>query len=306
MQPTLWIWPNHAVSAKISRYHSTISDYQAHESIWRRSALLNRLTPNFTKEQDVKIGFPTHPRKNIIQEIQWIGDNGFDFVDLFLEADQAEAHQIDVQQTRKVLDKFGLDRIGHTAWYLPIGSPFKALRDKAVEIIKNYLDVFHTLACRQVTVHANWPSGLFTAEEGIAYQTESLAALADYAAKYRIKILYESLGSTLDSLENIGKILELNPQIDFHADIGHLNLCGRNPIQGLSAFKERLAHVHLHDNDGMRDLHLPLGTGTIDWKNLIGYLKSIYNDTITLEIFSNDKAYVLLSKQILESVWSAA
>jgi sugar phosphate isomerase/epimerase len=254
----------------------------------------------------VKIGFPTHPRKDIIQEIRWIGDNGFDFVDLFLEADQAEAYQIKVQQVNNVLDDYGLNRIGHTAWYLPIGSPFEELRHKAVEIINSYLAVFQQLGCKQVTVHANWPTALFTAEEGIALQTESLKSIARQAAQFQIKILYESLGSARDSLKNIGRILELNPQIDFHADIGHLNLYQKNPIEGLSAFKERLGHVHMHDNDGMRDLHLPVGTGTIDWVNLIPHLKKIYDGTITLEIFSSDKSYVLLSKKKLETAWAAA
>jgi|GEM_PF-3599627 len=37
----------------------------------------------------MKIGFPTNPRKNILEEVEWIGKNGFDFVDLFLEEDEA-------------------------------------------------------------------------------------------------------------------------------------------------------------------------------------------------------------------------
>ena len=37
----------------------------------------------------MKIGFPNNPRKNILEEIEWIGKNGFDFIDLFLEEDQA-------------------------------------------------------------------------------------------------------------------------------------------------------------------------------------------------------------------------
>ena len=59
----------------------------------------------------------------------------------------------------------------------------------------------------------------------------------------------------------------------------------------------------MHDNDGLRDLHLPLGVGNIDWHKLIAYLKKIYNGTITLEIFSREKEYILHSKRILERIW---
>jgi len=37
----------------------------------------------------MKIGFPNNPRRDTLNEIEWIGKNGFDFVDLFLEEDMA-------------------------------------------------------------------------------------------------------------------------------------------------------------------------------------------------------------------------
>ena len=33
----------------------------------------------------MKVGFPNNPRRDILEEIEWIGKNKFDFVDLFLE-----------------------------------------------------------------------------------------------------------------------------------------------------------------------------------------------------------------------------
>lgn len=46
-----------------------------------------------------------------------------------------------------------------------------------------------------------------------------------------------------------------------------------------------------------------MGTGNIDWEKLIKLLKKYYNGTITLEIFSKDKDYVLLSKDKLRELW---
>ena len=51
----------------------------------------------------MKIGFPTYPRNSMVDEIYWIGKNGFDFADLFFEADKAEAHQIDPAGVRNAL-----------------------------------------------------------------------------------------------------------------------------------------------------------------------------------------------------------
>lgn len=250
----------------------------------------------------MKIGHPTHPRKNIINEIRWIGENGFDFVDLFLEP-ESDAARIDTGKISDALREYGLGYVGHTAWYLPIGSEMRELREQAVSILKRYVLICAELKCALMTVHANWPSGLFNADEGIDFQTESFRNLCPFAADNGVTIVYEPITTPKDNKQNIGKILDANPLLGFHADIGHLNLFGRNPIEYLSAFKDRLRHVHLHDNDGLRDLHLPMGTGVIDWNALIRELKSFYDGTITLEVFSNDKDYVLLSKRKLREKW---
>jgi len=110
----------------------------------------------------MKIGFPNNPRKNILDEIKWIGENGFDFVDLFLEEDMAVPGKIDVDKAKKLLREYRLGAVGHTACYLPIGSPIKSLREAAVFEAVKYLELFNRLGVENVTVHANWPPGMFS------------------------------------------------------------------------------------------------------------------------------------------------
>jgi sugar phosphate isomerase/epimerase len=72
-------------------------------------------------------------------------------------------------------------------------------------------------------------------------------------------------------------------------------------------FPERLYHVHLHDNDGRSDLHLPPGAGNIDWPGVIQALVDVgYDRTITLEVFSRDREYVLQAKRKIEELWKSA
>jgi sugar phosphate isomerase/epimerase len=251
----------------------------------------------------MKIGFPNHPRKALLDEIKWIGENQFDFVDLFLEPDCAHVEAVDCAEVRRLIDAYDLDLVGHTAWYLPIGSPIRELRDKAVEILKRYLLTFSEIHCEKVTVHGNWPPSLFTPDEGIKYQSESLRRLSSFSSELGIRILYEPIGTRHDNRRNIKEILARNSEIDFHADIGHLNLFDRNPLEYVTLFKDRLRHIHMHDNDGQRDLHLPIGTGSIDWESLIRKLRTFYDGSVTLEVFSKDRDYVLLSRDKLREMW---
>ncbi len=251
----------------------------------------------------MKIGFPNNPRKDICKEISWIGEHGFDFVDLFLEEDKAVPEKIDVYEVRKLLQTFNLDIVGHTAWYLPIGSPVRSLRQTAVRELEKYFKVLSELGAKFVTVHANWPGGMFSAKEGIKFQVESLNFLIDYAKSSDLKIMYEPMDTSEDNLENVSSILNELPEIFLHIDIGHASLFGNTPEIFIKKFHSRIKHVHLHDNDKRKDLHLPLDCGKIEWRNIIKTLKKYYDGTITLEIFSKDRDYVLLSKEKLRKAW---
>ena len=244
----------------------------------------------------MQLGFPNHPRRDVVREIDWIGTHGFDFVDLFLEPDCGAAEAVDPAAIRAALDRHALDVVGHLAWYIPIGSPMVQLRQAAVRAVADYLDVFAAVGVPAVTVHANWPSGMFDVDDGIGWQVESLAAILAEARSRNVRIMYELLGGWRDAPANIRQVLNELPDLLCHLDLGHCNLCGSSPEAMIRAFADRLHHIHLHDNNGQADLHLPPGTGTIDWPAVMQALREVgYDGTITLEIFSPDPDYALLA-----------
>lgn len=251
----------------------------------------------------MKIGFPNNPRKDILKEIRWIGENGFDFVDLFVEEDKTVPGEIQVEKVKELLQRYNLSIVGHTAWYLPIGSAVRSLRQTAVRELERYFRVLSKLGAKFVTIHANWPGGMFSAREGIRFQLESLTSLVNYARKYNLEIMYEPMDTPEDNIKNISAILNELPEIFLHIDIGHASLSGNNPKKLIRRFHSRIKHVHLHDNDTRKDLHLPLDCGKINWREIIKVLKEYYDGTITLEIFSKDRDYVLLSKEKLKRAW---
>ena len=72
--------------------------------------------------------------------------------------------------------------------------------------------------------------------------------------------------------------------VAFCYDTGHANLyC--SDVDWLSLYSDRLAAVHLHDNNGIKDEHnIPL-TGTIDWTAVMQKINSSsYDGCLTLEM----------------------
>ncbi|MBI5148249.1 sugar phosphate isomerase/epimerase [Candidatus Pacearchaeota archaeon] len=251
----------------------------------------------------MKIGFMNHPRKNILKEIEWIGKNRFDFVDLYLEEDSAVPDKINLNKVKKLIKKYDLEVVGHTAWYLPIGSPSKILREAAIKEILRYLRIFKKLGVKYVTIHANWPPTMFSDKEGIRWQIETLKKICLKAKKYGIKIMLELIDTERDTLKNISLILNGVQGLYFHLDVGHANLFKKKITDFIKKFHKKIRHVHLHDNHGEKDEHFPIGKGDINFKKVINELRKYYNGTITLEIFSENKKLILNSKKKLRKLW---
>jgi len=59
-------------------------------------------------------------------------------------------------------------------------------------------------------------------------------------------------------------------------DFGHADvLCGGTVNEWLDAAGNRIAYVHLHNNDGHSDLHASLGDGVLDFKELLERARAI-------------------------------
>ena len=68
-------------------------------------------------------------------------------------------------------------------------------------------------------------------------------------------------------------------ELGFCLDTGHLNLFSEvPPREWVSAFGDGLAELHLHDNDGSRDRHLPVGEGGFDFAGLFAEIASEGSD----------------------------
>ncbi len=64
-----------------------------------------------------------------------------------------------------------------------------------------------------------------------------------------------------------------SPRVCFCLDTGHFNVFSRTPLaQWLDALGGYLGQLHLHDNDGSLDQHLPIGEGTFPFPKLLAAL----------------------------------
>jgi sugar phosphate isomerase/epimerase len=257
------------------------------------------------------VGAMNFPGRSVLKEIHRIAEDGFDFIDLTLEPPAAWLPN--GKEVGSLISDLGLQVVGHTAWHLPIASPFPEMRKVARDLYRRGLDVFADAGVELVNVHPDQRVPLHPPDKVRQMNAEAIGELATDAAQRGITVMVENLDRAFSGVEDLKAILDAVPEVGFHLDIGHANLRRglhepNRTTELLQAFRDRLSHVHVSDNrGGGEDLHLPLGAGTIDWKSHIRLLKeSGYDGTVTLEVFSREREHLRTSRKLWLSWWSEA
>lgn len=253
------------------------------------------------------IGAMNHPERDVLEEIDWMSDLGIDFIDLTLEPPGSASWEVNAGAIRSKLQNCGMEVVGHTAWYLPMASAIMEIREAAVAELKRCLDQFGEIGAKWMNLHPDrhtpWHPRHFYIERNL----DTIRELLPHAKKCGVGLMIENLPGDYNSAPQLAELLDPIPELGLHLDIGHANLqVPQNTTpEILQAHGKRLRHVHLHDNKGGHaDLHLPLGTGTVDLPENVRALQHCgYDGTITLEVFSPDRHYLEYSRDLLKRTW---
>jgi sugar phosphate isomerase/epimerase len=253
------------------------------------------------------IGAMNHPQRDILQEIEWMAGIGLEFVDLTLEPPVAASWKADTSAIRAALEKHNLQAVGHTAYYLPMASAIEEIRCGAVTELKRCIEKFGEIGVQWMNIHPDRHTPMHPRSFFIERNIESLHELLPFAAEHGVGLMIENLPGCYNYAHELSELLDPLPELGLHLDIGHSNLMvPYNTCEEiLEKYGARLRHVHIHDNKGGdADLHLPLGSGNIDWPAMIRALKKChYDGPITLEVFTPDIHYLQYSRDRLRQIW---
>lgn len=140
-------------------------------------------------------------------------------------------------------------------------------------------------------------------QANLDYFTSLIPLLKQTNTKVCIENLYENYASRI--MEGVGADLDMGIRLldtlnerageeifGFCLDTGHLQLVRKEPYTFICTLGSRLKILHLHENDGIGDLHqMPFTFGTspqsgLDWKAVVRGLRDIrYDGTLSFETF---------------------
>jgi len=161
----------------------------------------------------------------------------------------------------------------HARWSLIDTTP--NARDEAYQAAVDGLHAAAVLGAECGVLHLGWQRDLWN-EHTDAWAREAVIALIPIAQQLGVRLLLENIISTGTRVSKLMQLLdEVDPngEVGLCLDLGHAHVEG-NVVEELQLALPRLQHLHLHDNDGLRDAHLAPGQGTIPWKKVLATLKS--------------------------------
>ena len=176
---------------------------------------------------------------------------------------------------------------------LNLASMNQPIWEESVKQTKSCL-TFASEFSRLAVVHPGHlsPLGKHMADKAWEQNILGLKEICDHAAELDMIIAVENMPA-IESLlgrtpeEMIGMIENVDrDNLGFVFDVGHANTNG-NVDQFLNKLAGKMIHVHIHDNRGERDEHLPVKFGTVDWslvtKKLNGYSGRLVTESRSLE-----------------------
>jgi sugar phosphate isomerase/epimerase len=197
----------------------------------------------------------------------------------------------------KLLKKYKMFAIGHTSWWIELGSQYEPVRQGWLVECKKIIRLCNELGIKLLNFHSHSRGTYISDKNGkkivLNNFVKSLRELVEYGRRYNVEIMLENAAEKgeITELKDLKYIVDRVPGLKIHLDVGHAFIYGgmKNIENCIKTFKNKIVHIHMHDNHGKTDEHLPIGAGSIDYKKVIKLLKDIkYNKTITFEVFSKD------------------
>ncbi len=262
----------------------------------------------------MQYGAMNFPVKPVVDEIKTFSGLGFDYLELTL--DPPKAHYSTILGARnevlETLKANGMGIVCHLPTFIYTADLTESIRRASVNEMLHSLDAAHELGASKVVLHPGGISGMGFFVPGVVrrYALECMEAAVDKAEQLGVEVCIENMlpgyGLFYEPREFI-EVFKRFPSLGMTLDLGHANVDGGGASRALEfirRFGRRIRHLHVSDNRGKRDEHLSIHDGNVDFPTIIKALrKTGYDDTATLEVFTEDRRLLKSSRESLAAMY---
>lgn len=247
----------------------------------------------------MKLGMSLGPEEDVVEQIQNLPEKELDFVEFAIGEKEQNPDDFDNEEVRQVLEKMDLGIVIHLPFRQPLATEVDELNQGYLNYQNRLMKTASELGAEKVVVHADLRNqGREEEEEKFQGQIKKMMELGE---ENNLEICFENMGQWRGlELFELGELLdELEASMCF--DTGHaFSEVGQEETEEfLDEYSHLISHLHLTDTREGRDMHLPIGSEEVGFE-AIGEKLSDFDGTATMEIFTSDNDYILLSKKKVE------
>lgn len=264
-----------------------------------------------------KYGLLTNPTHNVVSEINEFAKLGFDYTEIGIEEPYStnEILRRDKKKILAAIKKNGMFVLGHTSFWNDFGSMHTNVRMGWIKEAKEMINTSSQLNIDLLNFHffpgvqmiKKIPEGRKIYLDNFV---NTMKEISVFAKSKGITLMLENLPHgkrNLYTIKEFNHVIKSVPNLMVHLDVAHAFIEGGNAKidEYIRRFSKKLVHLHVHDNHGEDDEHLPIGKGSINFKRVISSLKKIgYDKTITFEVFP-DPVDAQKSRKKFEKMWNS-
>lgn len=262
----------------------------------------------------MRYGATNSPLRPLLDEVNVLGRLGLDYIEITMDAPLAH-HTVIQEQKQALLAAFkhhNLSLVCHLPTFVSTADLTESIREASIQETIRSLETAADLGAEKVVLHPSFIHGLGAAMRALSEQLAMDALVRIMAVADRLKMcvcLENMFPRALHMIRPsaFDPVFDKFPHLRLTLDTGHAHLAGGTDLilAFIDRFGDRIGHFHASDNKGREDDHLPIGAGTIDFARVVAALKAAgYDDTTTMEVFTDDREYLRISRQKLEALFS--
>ncbi len=158
------------------------------------------------------------------------------------------------------------------------------VRKNARHRMRQSMEIAWRLGLEAVIFHTNYQPGIV----GDDYIQNVIGRNADFLEELlqeypSVNIYLENMfEDTPEVIASISERLKEYPNYGVCLDYGHAWVYGTDIKQWVQELAPYVKHLHINDNDLKRDLHLAVGSGSIDWKEFAVFYREFFSQCSVL------------------------
>lgn len=224
----------------------------------------------------------------VVRKAKWykyIDALGFEAVEINRQHSKLHFNLYFLEKIKKYMQRYDLSVHSGTAGVFQPNASFTSANLAALTA---EIDVCRFLGARQLVFHMT--DGFLSTDN-----KNRMRRVISYAREMDVEMLYES-NSTLNA-DYACHVLDSFPDLGYVLDLGHLNngrgsgKLGRSVDEFIKQVASRVVYIHASNNSGLRDDHLGLNSGTLDWRRILDMLDLSRISKIIVEVRTLDMVY---------------